>query len=89
MCGIIGAFGANVSKDKINKGLKKLVHRGPDGEGLFEDQNCVLGHRRLSIIDLKTGSQPMASDCGRYIVIFNGEIYNYKELKNNLTLLFF
>ena len=58
-----------------------LSHRGPDGEGLLLEGHCALGHRRLSIIDLAAGSQPMEDADGRAVVTFNGEIYNYRELK--------
>ena len=58
-----------------------LAHRGPDGEGLLLEGPCALGHRRLSIIDLAAGAQPMADAEGRAVVTFNGEIYNYRELK--------
>lgn len=60
-------------------------HRGPDDEGLYADASCVLGHRRLSIIDLsRDGRQPFSSDDGRYQLVFNGEIYNYVALRNEL-----
>ena len=58
-----------------------MVHRGPDGEGLCIDGPAALGHRRLSIIDLAAGSQPMEDADGRAVVTFNGEIYNFRELK--------
>ena len=58
-----------------------LSHRGPDGEGLLLEGHCALGHRRLSIIDLAAGSQPMEDADGRAVVTFNGELYNYRELE--------
>lgn len=62
-----------------------LKHRGPDDEGFFADQYCILGHRRLSIIDLsRSGRQPFASKDGNYQLVFNGEIYNYIELREEL-----
>lgn len=65
-----------------------LKHRGPDDEGTFADECCVLGHRRLSIIDLSIdGRQPFASEDGRFQLVYNGEIYNYIELRNDLEKL--
>jgi asparagine synthase (glutamine-hydrolysing) len=64
--------------------LKTLAHRGPDACGVATLDGCLLGHTRLSIIDLDTGNQPMASVDGRYTISFNGEIYNYRELRSNL-----
>lgn len=61
-----------------------LAHRGPDGKGIFVDRNVALGHRRLAIIDLQTGQQPMKSLDGLLVIIFNGEIYNYIELREEL-----
>ena len=87
MCGIAGL----VSKNSLdaNKYLKKMVssmaHRGPDADGFFNDNNIGIGHRRLSIIDLNERSnQPLYSDDGRYLIVFNGEIYNYKKLKSKI-----
>ena len=93
MCGIIGGvhnhFARDGFKEKFAVGLGKLSHRGPDDNGLecsvFSGKHVVLGHSRLSIIDLRqSGHQPMGSRCGRYRIIFNGEIYNYKELREEL-----
>ena len=64
-----------------------LSHRGPDASGYFFDQDkgVALGHRRLSIIDLSdAANQPMTSHCGRYIMVYNGEVYNFKEIANKL-----
>jgi asparagine synthase (glutamine-hydrolysing) len=89
MCGIAGIVGNNkakVEKTTLKKMTDAIAHRGPDGEGLWvnEDRNIGLGHRRLSIIDLtECGAQPMQV-ADRYVVVFNGEIYNYIELKNQL-----
>jgi asparagine synthase (glutamine-hydrolysing) len=89
MCGINGiislTFSAN-KKSEIVKGMNKsLSHRGPDNEGLWQDDTIALGHRRLSIIDLTaSGNQPFFSSDKKYIIIFNGELYNYKELKLQL-----
>lgn len=58
----------------------RIIHRGPDGEGYYIDGNIALGHRRLAIIDLKSGKQPMYNKDKSLVLVFNGEIYNYKEL---------
>tara|TARA_B110000967_G_C18875113_1_gene557837 strand:- start:243 stop:2099 length:1857 start_codon:yes stop_codon:yes gene_type:complete len=88
MCGITGIFNLNKDKKVDSISLKNmndsLVHRGPDGEGFFIDNNIGLGHRRLKIIDLETGDQPMYSFDKNIVVVFNGEIYNYLELKKTL-----
>jgi asparagine synthase (glutamine-hydrolysing) len=65
--------------------LDTLVHRGPDDEGEWREDEIYLGHRRLSIIDLATGHQPMQSWDGRYVIVFNGEIYNFPELRDLLA----
>ncbi|MCI5225317.1 MAG: asparagine synthase (glutamine-hydrolyzing) [Candidatus Electrothrix sp. AX2] len=90
MCGIAGICRqtgispADVEQVKQMNTLQK--HRGPDAEGVFSDSCVVLGHRRLAIIDLSNdGKQPFASDDGRYQLIFNGEIYNYLELREDLS----
>src|ERR1700746_3037236 len=92
MCGINGifAFHSAASPPQETELLKtrEAMHvRGPDGAGAWwsADRRCALGHRRLSIIDLsERASQPMASDDGRFVVVFNGEIYNYPELRLEL-----
>lgn len=89
MCGIAGVIRINrdVTNSEIKRMTDELQHRGPDGEGQWVNANGIvgLGHRRLSIIDLSSnGSQPMHSADGRYTIIFNGEIYNYIELKESL-----
>lgn len=82
MCGIVGFINKESNKEEIiKKMMTRVNHRGPDGEGTFIDDNIALGHKRLSIIDLNTGDQPMFNENERYVVIFNGEIYNYLELK--------
>ncbi len=83
MCGICGFVGFE-DKNLLKDMTKSLAHRGPNGSGFFIDKNVSLGHRRLSIIDLKTGKQPMHNEDGTIQVIFNGEIYNFKELKGEL-----
>ena len=87
MCGICGIYnvdGRLVDKEILRKMNNTLVHRGPDGEGYFIDTNIGLGHRRLSIIDLEGGKQPMGNEDGSIQVVFNGEIYNFLELKKDL-----
>jgi asparagine synthase (glutamine-hydrolysing) len=86
MCGIIGAFGKLTNTpEQFKAAIEKLKNRGPDGEGFLQYPNCYLGHRRLSIIDLESGHQPMVSEDGRFSIIFNGEIYNYQELRKSLA----
>lgn len=91
MCGVAGFLnldGSTASRAELLRMTTAIEHRGPDGEGLWVDKNLALGHRRLSIIDLsETGSQPMLSQNGRYALSYNGEIYNYKELRGELTKL--
>lgn len=92
MCGIAGFVYKNNSRKTERERLKKMTdaiaHRGPDAEGMFIEGNVALGHRRLSIIDLsKEGDQPMYSRDQRYVIVFNGEIYNYLELKEELRSL--
>ena len=83
MCGIVGFVGKNKESKKIIESMtNKLIHRGPDDFGYYVDEFCALGHRRLSIIDLNTGKQPISD--GKYTIVFNGEIYNYLELKEEL-----
>jgi asparagine synthase (glutamine-hydrolysing) len=85
MCGIAGVIhlqNKNADPLMISKMLEHIKHRGPDDEGVFISENLGLGHVRLSIIDLsKAGHQPMFNEDGRYCIVFNGEIYNYIELK--------
>lgn len=91
MCGIAGFF--HFEKDRpANAAVLKqmtdvIAHRGPDGEGFHVQQNVALGHRRLAIIDLNTGEQPMYSHDQQIVVVFNGEIYNYVELREELIQL--
>jgi len=83
MCGIAGLVGQS-DDDLIRAMTGALAHRGPDGEGYYRDEGLALGHRRLSIIDLATGQQPMTTADGRYTIVFNGEIYNFQELRREL-----
>jgi asparagine synthase (glutamine-hydrolysing) len=88
MCGISGIYGLEdiqTAGPLLTKMNDTLSHRGPNDAGVFVEKNIALGHRRLSIIDLSNaGHQPMQSQDGRYTLIFNGEIYNYKEVKKKI-----
>lgn len=85
MCGIAGIIGKNASELLIDKMLLAQKHRGPDNSSSFVEENICLGHNRLSIIDLSSdANQPFHDKSGRYVLVFNGEIYNYLELKDEL-----
>ena len=85
MCGIAGLVTKDKNKDKLVKKMsKRIEHRGPDGEGYYFDDDIALAHRRLSIIDLSTGDQPIYNEDKTIVTIFNGEIYNYQELRDEL-----
>jgi asparagine synthase (glutamine-hydrolysing) len=87
MCGITGFISKEnkVYRDeKVALMNNEILHRGPDDDGFYSDEYCSLAMRRLSIIDLSNGKQPLYSSNNRYLIFFNGEIYNYKELKENL-----
>ncbi|MGR3218745.1 MAG: asparagine synthase (glutamine-hydrolyzing), partial [Candidatus Anammoxibacter sp.] len=87
MCGICGKFSFNgsvVDKQAVTEMNRMMVHRGPDDEGYYITGEIGLGMRRLAIIDLEKGRQPISGEDGRYTVVLNGEIYNYIELKKDL-----
>src|SRR4051812_19273919 len=85
MCGIVGIIGNFEKRDQVLKEMNGLItHRGPDDEGFFFDPAMAMAMRRLSIIDLATGKQPITSKDGNYTIVFNGEIYNYKILRKEL-----
>jgi len=88
MCGICGIYDYNeerpVDKDILAKMNRRLVHRGPESEGYYIKENIGLAHRRLKIIDVETGNQPMSNENGSIWIVFNGMIYNYIELRENL-----
>ena len=85
MCGINGVVDpTGRARQTVGAMNDALDHRGPDGEGIFADANAGLGHRRLSIIDLKTGDQPIVTADKDWAIVFNGEIYNYQELREEL-----
>jgi len=87
MCGIAGIAGLILDQDKflIKSMTRLLSHRGPDEEGFYFEPEIGLGHRRLSVIDLESGRQPLSNEDGSIQVIFNGEIYNFQELQKDLT----
>jgi asparagine synthase (glutamine-hydrolysing) len=91
MCGITGFLYFDKERIAASKVIKQMAdviaHRGPDDEGFYVKQNIALGHRRLAIIDLCSGQQPMYSQDGKIVLVFNGEIYNYIELREELKLL--
>jgi len=92
VCGIVGmlSFQANVTEwhTEIANSLDLIARRGPDDQGIWSDwHSCILGFRRLSILDLSpAGHQPMLSQDGRYVIVFNGEVYNFRELRRKLEL---
>ncbi len=84
MCGICGFYGEN-DNSLLKRMTEALAHRGPNQTGYFTDKNISLGHKRLSIIDLSAkGKQPMHNEDGTITIVFNGEIYNHKEIKSSL-----
>ncbi len=89
MCGIAGLIAKRPPEDlrrSVSAMTDRLAHRGPDGQSVWIDESVGLGHRRLAIVDLSpTGIQPMQDTSGRYSITFNGEIYNYQELRNELV----
>lgn len=88
MCGISGVIGPDSRHDLMARMVEAQAHRGPDADGIYisPDKMCGLGHNRLSIIDLSAaGTQPMVDVSGRYAIVFNGEIYNYRELRQELS----
>src|SRR5579864_6917906 len=88
MCGICGIFNLQLQPmahgDRIDAMAASIFHRGPDSGGQFRLPHIALAIRRLSIIDLETGNQPLSNESGDITLIFNGEIYNYRELSESL-----
>ena len=87
MCGFFTVLQSSplIDLDAARRALDTIAHRGPDAAGEWREDDVFLGHRRLSIIDLATGDQPMQSADRRYVLVFNGEIYNFKELRDLLV----
>jgi len=85
ICGVLSLSEAEPDVDLAGRMAGSLAHRGPDGEGFYSDSAIALGHRRLSIIDLATGDQPIFNEDGSVAIVFNGEIYNYRELRQDLV----
>jgi asparagine synthase (glutamine-hydrolysing) len=85
MCGICGYIGTRIEDSVVRMMAESLNHRGPDGSGCWINEISAFGHTRLAIIDLsKAASQPMSTPDDRYVVVFNGEIYNYRDIRSEL-----
>jgi asparagine synthase (glutamine-hydrolysing) len=88
MCGSVGTWGqTSGTEDTLRSAIRRLAHRGPEDTGIWMDANCgiAVGHTRLAILDLSAaGHEPMLSACGRYVISFNGEIYNHLKLRTAL-----
>lgn len=89
MCGFVTVLkdtviSENIRSESLRQMTSVITHRGPDDEGFYVDEHMCMGFRRLSIIDLEKGNQPFSYDDGRYMIVFNGEIYNYIELREQL-----
>ena len=89
MCGIAGILGvSDFPAKRIDAVSEAIAHRGPDGRGEWIENDVCLIHRRLSVLDLDGGSQPMQSADQRLVVVYNGEIYNFPALKKELEVVF-
>ena len=85
MCGIAGIIGVKENKQTLESMIHSIKHRGPDDSGIFSEAGIGLGHRRLSIIDLsKSGRNPMFNSDGSLVIVYNGEVFNYLEIKNEI-----
>ena len=88
MCGICGVFHSDpvqrVNRELLAAMNRQIVHRGPDDDGFFVDGNAGLAMRRLSIIDIQSGHQPLSNEDGKIWIVFNGEIYNHRDLRKDL-----
>ena len=91
MCGIAGIYNSpeilSDPEDLLKRMLARIQYRGPDENGIYINKHVALGSVRLSIIDIRSGQQPLSSVDGKYWIVFNGEIFNYIELKADLTRL--
>lgn len=85
MCGIFGVYGDSISQPLISGVLESLSKRGPDGHGIWSNEKCTLLHTRLSILDLSSNaSQPMLSKCGSFVITYNGELFNFIQIRSDL-----
>ena len=85
MCGFVGFISKDVNDPGVLRAMTEMIsHRGPDSDGFFEEGSVHFGFRRLSIIDLESGSQPIIASTGNAVIVFNGEIYNYQDIKKDL-----
>lgn len=85
MCGFVGFISNDVNDPGVLRAMTEMIsHRGPDSDGFFEEGSVHFGFRRLSIIDLESGSQPIIASTGNAVIVFNGEIYNYQDIKKDL-----
>src|SRR3954454_20686456 len=87
MCGIAGFTGRGVGNSVIRSMTASLHHRGPDQQGVFHNNDVALGAVRLQVIDLDGGDQPVRTEDGAYTIVYNGEIYNFQELRRELESL--
>ena len=87
MCGIAGYVGLEADPDLLRRMNLAQRHRGPDAHGTFIDGPVGLAHQRLSVIDAEGGRQPMTADDGRFTLVYNGEVYNYPDLREELVAL--
>ena len=87
MCGIAGTLNRDgpVDPQLVERMCETLAHRGPDSRGLFSDDGLAIGVARLAVIDVEGGDQPIASEDGAVVVVCNGEVYNYRELRDELA----